>query len=288
MSRQYVKDLRVSDREEIDAIKAEVSEREKLLWPVDRYARNMERVTDIARIEAEMAKHESARDEFGEIVESTVPLSDQWQKLMDQKHADFAGDSGGLCAGAVAGAGAQVGVVAGDWCRLTVRRCRRRCRCIRSGTRAIHLINSFEVPDEWAHWWGVDFGFDHPFVWGNFVESPRGVLYLTQDIHRTRTIEEDHAREIVSLTAGQRMPQAMVCDHDPYGQATLVRHMSEMTGGALGGLRVVSAYKDVADGIAAVRARLRAGRLFVFRDAVKRPDPLLLGSAEACVDGGGV
>ena len=46
--------------------------------------------------------------------------------------------------------------------------------------------------------------------------------------------------------------------------------------GLWGGLRVVSAYKDVADGVAAVRARLRAGRLFVFRDAVERPDPLLL------------
>ena len=79
--------LQRRDREEIDAIKAEVSEREKLLWPVDRYARNMERVTDIARIEAEMVKHENVLgDAFGEIVESPVPLSDQWQKLMDQKH----------------------------------------------------------------------------------------------------------------------------------------------------------------------------------------------------------
>ena len=91
------------------------------------------------------------------------------------------------------------------------------------------------MPDGWPHWWGVDFGFDHPFVWGNFVESPDGVLFLTQEIHRTGTIEEDHAREIVRLTAGQRMPQAFVCDHDPSGQATLLRQLSGLTGGALGG-----------------------------------------------------
>ena len=41
VSRQWVKQIAVSDREEIDAIKAEISEKEKLLWPVDRFARNM-------------------------------------------------------------------------------------------------------------------------------------------------------------------------------------------------------------------------------------------------------
>ena len=274
VSRDHVKHLAVTDREEIDAIKAEVPPQEKQLWPVDRYNRNLERMTDIARIEAEMAKHESARDEFGKIVESTVPLSDQWQKLMDQKHRilraiqeDYAQVPLRVPAHRL---GLLPGLVPGSETLPTS------LQVYPEWNPRIHWINPFDIPDDFARWWGVDFGFDHPFSWGNFAESPNGVLYLTQEIHRTRTIEEDHAREIVSLTAGQRMPQALVHDHDPSGVATLVRHMSEMTGGALGRLRTVPAYKDVADGIAAFRARLRTERFFVFRDAVAEPDPLLL------------
>lgn len=273
VSRDHIKHLAISDREEIDAIKGEVTEREKLLWPVDRYNRNLERVTDIARIEAEMAKHETARDEFGEIVGTDVPLSDMWLKLLQQKHAILR-------------------AIQEDYAQVPLRVPAHRLGLLPSSPTSsellpstvviypewnprVHVINPFEVPDHWARWWGVDFGFDHPFVWGNFAESPDGVLFLVQEIHRTRTLEEDHAREIVRLTAGQRGPQAMVCDHDPNGQATLVRHLSEMTGGALKDLRVVSAYKDVHDGIGAVRARLRAERFFVFRNAVARPDPAL-------------
>ena len=39
---------------------------------------------------------------------------------------------------------------------------------------------------------------------------------------------------------------------------------------------MVSAYKGVDDGIAAVRTRLRSERFFIFRNAVASPDPVLL------------
>ena len=39
---------------------------------------------------------------------------------------------------------------------------------------------------------------------------------------------------------------------------------------------MIPAYKDVSEGIKAVRARLRTDRFKVFRDAVKNPDQLLL------------
>ena len=57
--------------------------------------------------------------------------------------------------------------------------------------------------------------------WGNIAQSRNGVAYLTQEIHRTRTIEEDHAHEIVQLTRGQHAPEFLVHDHDPSGAATL-------------------------------------------------------------------
>ena len=276
VSRDHIKHLAISDREEIESIKGELTEREKLLWPVDRYSRNLERVTDLSRIEEEMAKHETVRDDFGEIVGSSVPLSEQWLKLMQQKQMILRAIQEDYAQVPLRVPAHRLGLLPNS--PLTVDTLPATLQVYPEWNPAIHLINPFEIPDGWARWWGVDFGFDHPFVWGNFAESPRGVLYLTQEIHRTRTVEEDHAREIVQLTVGQRAPQAMVCDHDPSGQATLVRHMSEMTGGALSELRVVSAYKDVAEGIAAVRGRLRAGRLCVFRDAVARPDLLLLDS----------
>ena len=49
----------------------------------------------------------------------------------------------------------------------------------------------------------------------------------------------------------------------------LLRHLSELVPGLADHLRMIPAYKDVSEGIKAVRARLRTDRFKVFRDAVK-------------------
>ncbi len=136
----------------------------------------------------------------------------------------------------------------------------------------IHLIPPFEVPDHWARWWSIDFGYTNPFVWQNWAENPDGVLFLTQEIYRTQTVVEDHGREILMLTQGQLQPQAIITDHDPDGQATLERTLDVRTRGALGRTATTSAYKKVKEGIEAVKVRLRSERLFIFQNSVARRD----------------
>jgi PBSX family phage terminase large subunit len=141
---------------------------------------------------------------------------------------------------------------------------------------AIHLVAPFDVPDDWARWWSIDFGFTNPFVWQNWAMNPDGILFLTQEIYRTQTVVQDHAREIAYLTQGQRQPQLIVTDHDPDGQQTLSRELGIVTRGALGHNAPVSAYKKVKEGIEAVKVRLRAERLHLFQGSVSRRDQELV------------
>jgi hypothetical protein len=266
ISRQYVKEYAVSHREDIDAIRAEVLEKEKEIWPSDRFDRNLHRVTRLAEISEEMEACRAQPD--------SMLAKDHWAKLLREERA-------------------LLRDIQEDYAQIPTRPAAHRLGLLPSmvpsgsampSTLSVypewnpnrHLIDPFPIPEDWPRWWSVDFGFDHPFSWGNFAQSRNGSVYLTQEIHRTRTIEEDHAYEIVRLTAGQNAPEAMVCDHDPSGQATLVRHLSALVPGLGDHLRVVSAYKDVAEGIGAVRARLRSDRFFIFNNAVANPDQLLL------------
>jgi PBSX family phage terminase large subunit len=133
---------------------------------------------------------------------------------------------------------------------------------------AVHLVDRFEVPNDWQRWWSIDFGYTNPFVWQNWAEDPDGVLYLVQEVYRTGRLVEDHARTILNIVApggkwNQPEPTAIVCDHDAEGRATLERVLE---------LSTVAANKKVTDGIQAVASRLRVGpkgsRLRIMRDAV--------------------
>jgi phage terminase large subunit len=137
---------------------------------------------------------------------------------------------------------------------------------------AIHHVVPFDVPDEWARYWSIDFGMTNPFVWQNWAINPDGIMFLTQEIYRTQTIVQDHAREIAYLVRGQRAPQVIVTDHSPDGQATLQRELGVVTRGALGHNAPVSAYKKVKEGIEAVKVRLRSERLHIFQGSVGRRD----------------
>jgi Phage terminase large subunit len=159
---------------------------------------------------------------------------------------------------------------------------------------AVHVIDRRSIPSEWDRYWVVDFGFVHPFVWQEWAIGPDGEAYLVHEIHRTKTLVEDHAKRILALTEywrlprdekGQRLrvlldseelvvraPKAIICDHDAEDRATLERHLRMTT---------KAARKSVSDGIQAVAARLRAGdngrpRIFFFRDALESVDKELL------------
>ena len=54
---QYLRRIASSERAEIEEIRAETVEKERSeIWATDRFSRNLERLTDLVRIEEEMAK----------------------------------------------------------------------------------------------------------------------------------------------------------------------------------------------------------------------------------------
>jgi phage terminase large subunit len=143
-----------------------------------------------------------------------------------------------------------------------------------SWDRALHLIDSRVIPAEWPRYWVVDFGYTNPFVWQAWAQDRDGRLYRYREIYHTRTLVEDHAKQILKLTEGEPKPRAIICDHDAEDRATLEKHLGQQT---------VGAYKAVSAGIQAVASRLRkAGdgkpRLLFLRDSLVSVDRKLAGA----------
>jgi phage terminase large subunit len=143
---------------------------------------------------------------------------------------------------------------------------------------AVHLVDPFPIPDEWPRYWVVDFGFTNPFVCQWWAEDPGGRLYLYREWYRTQWLVSEHATALMSIVTDddkewvEPKPRAVICDHDAEGRAQLVKAL---------GIGTVSAKKKVADGIQAVKTRLKVAddgkpRLFVMRDALVERDPLLV------------
>src|SRR3546814_17992160 len=47
---------------------------------------------------------------------------------------------------------------------------------------AVHLVDRFDIPDDWTRYWTVDFGYIHPFVAQGWAVDPDGVLYRYRDL----------------------------------------------------------------------------------------------------------
>lgn len=134
----------------------------------------------------------------------------------------------------------------------------------------IHLISRNELHegwDKWPHYWSIDFGHTHPFVWQDWMEDPQGRLYLNRELYITKRLVEDVAREIMGMWEGMPAPLAVIGDHDAEGRAVFERHT---------GLYVAPAFKLIQPGIQAVQRRLRTDSLnwegspglYVLRDAL--------------------
>src|SRR5262249_45881525 len=133
-----------------------------------------------------------------------------------------------------------------------------------------NLIDSFDVPTDWRRYLAIDFGFTNPFVCQWWAEDPDGRLYLYREIYRTQTLVEDHARQIKTLSVGEKF-EAIICDHDAEGRATFSQHT---------GWQTTAAKKEVLAGIQLVASRFRkAGdgrpRLFIMRGVLVARDEAL-------------
>jgi hypothetical protein len=138
---------------------------------------------------------------------------------------------------------------------------------------AVHLVDPFDIPEEWPRLWVVDFGYSNPFVLQRWALDSDGRLFMYAELYRTHRLVEDHARDVLAQVAPdgewlEPRPLAVICDHDAEDRATLERHL---------GLATTAAKKVVTSGIEAVKSRLRpAGdgrpRLHLVRDACRERD----------------
>jgi len=138
---------------------------------------------------------------------------------------------------------------------------------------SLHVVDRFDVPWDWPRFWSVDFGFTNPFVLQCWAEDPDGRLFLYRELYRTQRTVDDHARRVLEAVAPKGQwreprPRQVVSDHDPEGQEVFRR---------VTGLTVVSANKNVEQGLQSVARRLRpAGdgkpRLFFMRDVLMDVD----------------
>jgi phage terminase large subunit len=143
--------------------------------------------------------------------------------------------------------------------------------------RAKNVIAPFPIPKEYPRYLVLDFGFTHPFVAKWYAEDGDGRLYCYREIYKTKTLVEDHAKQIKHLSRwgekdGDPLPRQVIADHDAEDRATFERHT---------GLYTAPAHKSVSDGIQATASRLRpAGdgkpRLMYFSNCLVEPDPELV------------
>lgn len=136
--------------------------------------------------------------------------------------------------------------------------------------RRVHLVDRFEIPAEWRRIRVVDFGYTNPFVCQWWAIDPDGRMYLYREIYMTKRLVEDHARQVMALSQGERI-EATVADHDAEDRATLERH----------GVRTVPALKAISVGIQTVQARLKVAgdgrpRLVMLRDSLVECDDSLV------------
>jgi len=134
----------------------------------------------------------------------------------------------------------------------------------------VHLLDSFEVPPDWARYRTIDFGYTNPFTCQWWAADGDGRLFLYRELYQTRQLVEDMARQIVALSEGERI-LFTVADHDAEDRATLERY----------GVPTIAAKKTISPGIQTVAQRLviqgdGRPRLFIMRGALIEIDVALV------------
>jgi len=132
----------------------------------------------------------------------------------------------------------------------------------------IHVID--EMPQGWKQWRkivrAIDFGYTNPFVCQWWALDGDDRMYLYREIYKTRTLVEDHARQIVRLSTDE-LVRSTFADHDAEDRATLERH----------GVNTAAADRSISVGIEAVKTRLKTAgdgkpRVFFLRSALVERD----------------
>jgi PBSX family phage terminase large subunit len=143
----------------------------------------------------------------------------------------------------------------------------------------IHVVDRFEIPEQWTRYWTIDFGYTNPFVLQRWAEDEDGKLYLYAEQYHTKKTVAQHTEDLVAQIKDDEgnwlepRPRAIICDHDAEGRATFEKEL---------GLSTQPANKRVLEGIEAVQTRLKAGSLFLLRDSVFQRDSALSNARRPC------
>jgi len=139
---------------------------------------------------------------------------------------------------------------------------------------AVHLIDSFEIPQDWTRIRSIDFGYTNPFVCQWWALDGDGRMYLYRELYGAGRLVSEWAREIKSYPDHV---VTTVADHDAEDRATL----------AAEGIHTIPARKAISSGIEAVKRRLAVAgdgrpRLFVLRDVLVSRDEALHEAGKPC------
>jgi phage terminase large subunit len=133
----------------------------------------------------------------------------------------------------------------------------------------IHVIDPFEIPNDWRRLRAIDFGYTNPFVCQWWALNGDGDMFLYREIYHTGRTVRAHAEQIRALSEGEPI-EATICDHDAEDRATLAEN----------GIINQAADKRVSIGIERVKERLRKResgkpRLCIMCDCLVEIDPVL-------------
>ena len=89
------------------------------------------------------------------------------------------------------------------------------------------MIERFSPPDALARYWAIDFGFTQPFCFQAWAKDEEGRLYRFAELYHTGMLVEEAAHRIKEWMRrkGEDFPEAILCDHDAEGRATLEKHL---------------------------------------------------------------
>jgi PBSX family phage terminase large subunit len=142
----------------------------------------------------------------------------------------------------------------------------------------LHVIERFSPPRHWPRYWTIDFGYTQPFCFQAWVRDEDDRLYRFAELYHTGMLVEEAALRIKEWMRrkGEDFPQAVLCDHDAEGRATLEKYL---------GVGTIAANKSVSPGLQAVMKRLKAAedgkpRLFLMKEAALARDLKLLESKQ--------
>ena len=128
-----------------------------------------------------------------------------------------------------------------------------------------HLIDGFDIPEEWTRYRAIDFGFVDPFVCQWYAVDPDSdKLYLYREIYQTGRTVARHSETIKRHSEGEHIT-ATICDHDKEDRETLDEN----------GIPNEKANKAISRGVDLVKEWLSQEKVFVMRDALVSVDQKL-------------